>query len=55
MPIIRADRVVAGLDRPVFAASAPGDPDRLFVAEKETGRIVIVDLATSTVLAQPFK
>lgn len=42
--------VVAGLNQPVAATSAPGD-DRLFVAEKR-GRIVIVD--GSTVEPEPF-
>ena len=35
--------VASGFDRPVYAASAPGDPDRLYVVEQHTGRIVILD------------
>jgi hypothetical protein len=52
--VIQVDRIAEGLLSPTFAASAPGDPNRLFIAEKETGRIVIFDLATSQVLAEPF-
>ena len=51
---IKVDRIAAGFDNPVFAASAPGDQDRLFVAEKNTGRIGIVDLRTNQVAAQAF-
>src|SRR5262245_44280073 len=50
-------RVAAGLTRPVFATAAPGDTARLFVVEQGSagsGRIKILDLATSTVLATPF-
>lgn len=52
--LIQADRIAAGLDAPLFAASPPGDPNRLFVLEKNTGRVVILDLATNQVQAQPF-
>ena len=50
---IAATRVAAGVNQPVFATAAPGDPDRLFVVEK-TGAIKIVDLATKQVLPTPF-
>lgn len=40
--------------RPVFAASAPGDPDRLYVVEQHTGRIRILDTATGVTKAVPF-
>jgi hypothetical protein len=53
MPI-QADRIATGLDAPLFAASPPGDPNRLFVLEKNSGRVVILDLATNTVSGQPF-
>jgi glucose/arabinose dehydrogenase len=36
-----------------YATHAPGDPDRLFVLEQR-GRILVLDLATVTVLATPF-
>jgi glucose/arabinose dehydrogenase len=51
---IQADLVASGLAAPTFAASPPGDPNRLFVTEKNTGRVVILDLATSQVAAQAF-
>lgn len=44
---ILARRVAGNFDQPVFATSAPGDPDRLFVVEK-TGQIKILDTATGT-------
>jgi len=53
MPI-QADRIAAGLAAPLFAASPPGDPNRLFVVEKDSGRIAILDLASNQVAAQPF-
>jgi glucose/arabinose dehydrogenase len=40
--------------RPVFAAAAPGDPDRLYVVEAHTGRIRIVDTRTGAVNPDPF-
>jgi len=48
-PGIDFDQVASGLDRPVFATSAPGDSDRLFVLEQHTGEIKILDLSTKTV------
>ncbi len=45
--------VASGLNRPVELASVPGDPDRLFIVEKQ-GVIKILDLTTNTVLATPF-
>src|SRR5687768_1909678 len=41
---IAAARVASGLSGPLFAASPPGDPDRLFIVEQHTGRIRILDL-----------
>ena len=41
--LIDAVRVASGLSGPLFAASPPGDPDRLFVVEQHTGRIRILD------------
>jgi Ca2+-binding RTX toxin-like protein len=40
--------------RPVFATSAPGDPDRLYVVEQHTGRIRILDTITGATNATPF-
>ena len=47
-------RVATGVSRPVFAVAAPGDTDRLFIAEQHTGRIEIMDLNTGTILPTPF-
>ena len=43
---IDAIRVASGLANPLFAASPPGDPDRLFIIEQHTGRVRILDLNT---------
>jgi glucose/arabinose dehydrogenase len=51
---IQADLIVSGLAAPLFAVSPPGDPDRLFILEKDSGRVVILDLATNQLLPQPF-
>ncbi len=55
------ERVATGLDRPVFAAAAPGDSSRLFILEQwddsvspPVGRVRILDLATLTLLPTPF-
>jgi Glucose / Sorbosone dehydrogenase len=53
MPL-RADLIASGLDSPLFAASPPGDPNRLFVLEKNSGRVVILDLANNQVSGQAF-
>jgi Ca2+-binding RTX toxin-like protein len=51
---IDATRVAAGLSSPLFAASPPGDPDRLFIVEQHTGKIKILDLATGQVAPEAF-
>ena len=45
---ILATAVATGFSSPVFASSAPGDPNRLYVVEKDLGRIVLLDLSTGT-------
>ena len=53
---IVATQVATGFSSPVFAISAPGDPNRLYVVEKDLGRIVLLDLSTgarSTFLTIP--
>ena len=40
--------VGSGLARPVFATSAPGDSDSLFVLEQHVGTIQRIDLSTGT-------
>ncbi|MCR5877968.1 PQQ-dependent sugar dehydrogenase [Phenylobacterium sp. J367] len=52
--LIDAQRVASGLSSPLFAASPPGDPDRLFIVEQQTGRIRILDLNSGQVQADPF-
>ncbi|MGA0606247.1 PQQ-dependent sugar dehydrogenase [Phenylobacterium sp. VNQ135] len=52
--LIDATRVASGLSGPLFAASPPGDPDRLFVVEQHTGRIRILDVATGQLNADHF-
>ncbi|MCI0430115.1 MAG: PQQ-dependent sugar dehydrogenase [Rhodospirillales bacterium] len=51
---IQADLIASGLATPLFAASPPGDPGRLFILEKDSGRVVILDLAANQLLPQPF-
>jgi glucose/arabinose dehydrogenase len=43
----------SGIANPMFVTSPPGDPSRLFVAER-AGRIRIIDLTTNTVSPTPF-
>ena len=50
---IVATRIVQGLNQPLFATSAPGDADRLFVVGK-TGQIDILDTATGTTNGAAF-
>ncbi len=50
---INATRVGSGLGTTVFAASAPGDPDRLYVVDKY-GDIRILNPANGTVSATSF-
>lgn len=51
---IMAARVGTGFAKSVFAASAPGDPARLFVVEQHEARIRILDPQTGAVSATPF-
>ena len=50
---IQAEVVVSGVDRPIYAAAPPLDPNRLFVVER-FGRIRILDLATDSLGGTPF-
>src|SRR4029078_11253060 len=50
---IAAERVASGLDQPLFATAHPGDPNHLFIVEKE-GAIRILDLNAGQVLETPF-
>jgi glucose/arabinose dehydrogenase len=44
----------SGFDSPVVAIAAPGRADRLFVVEKDTSQIKILNTATGQVAATPF-
>jgi len=50
---IAADRVASGLDQPLFAGAPPGDPNHLFIVEKQ-GAIKVLDLNAGQVLEIPF-
>ena len=52
--LIDAVRIASGLSGPLFAASPPGDPNRLFIVEQHTGRIRILDLNTGQLNADHF-
>lgn len=49
---IQLERVATGLSRPLYATSAPGVPDRLFIAE-QGGAIKVLDLPTRTIQSAP--
>ncbi|MGE0481092.1 MAG: PQQ-dependent sugar dehydrogenase [Phycisphaerae bacterium] len=54
---LTSERVASGLSLPCDVTAPPGDFARIFVVEQRsgtTGRIRIVELATNTLLAQPF-
>jgi glucose/arabinose dehydrogenase len=52
--LIDATRIASGLSSPLFGASPPGDPDRLFIVEQHSGRIRILDLNTGQLNADAF-
>ena len=47
------ERIVGGLSSPMYAAHAPGDADRLFIATRD-GDIRIFDFGTNSLLTTPF-
>jgi glucose/arabinose dehydrogenase len=49
---LTAERVASGLNAPVFVCSEPGNPDRLYVPEQNTGLIKIID--NGSLLSEPF-
>lgn len=51
---IQATLIAQGLAGPLYAASPPGDPDRLFIVEKDTGQIRILDLASGRLNGEAF-
>jgi len=50
----QVERVASGLNQPLYATTAPGDPHRLFILEKGTGDIEILNLQSGTLNSQPF-
>ena len=48
------DQIARDFSWPVYAGSPPGDTNRLFVAESNTGLIKVVDLNTRTTSPTPF-
>ncbi len=53
IPVVRAELVCDGFEMPLYATSAPGQANHLYVLEK-AGVIRIVDLKQNKVLEQPF-
>ena len=51
---LTATRVAAGFSNPVFATAPAGVSDRLFVIEKNSGRIRILRLDTGEIQNEPF-
>jgi len=51
---VGAERIATGLTNPLFVVAPPEDFDRLFILEKNTGEIKILDLLTGTINAKPF-
>ena len=48
------ERVARGLNQPVFGASTPARENELFVLEKASGRIQILDTTTNELADDPF-
>ncbi len=51
---LSSKRVTSGLDQPLYATAPAGDLNRLFIVERQSGAIKILNLNTETVLATPF-
>ncbi|SRR5579885_56079 len=51
--VIHVNEIATGFSRPLFAASPPGEPNKLFVVE-QTGAIQIVNLDNDHVSSTPF-
>src|SRR5262245_60374417 len=51
---LKMELVTSGFSKPLFAVAPPGDTNRLFVLEQNTGRIRIVDLALKEIKPAPF-
>jgi glucose/arabinose dehydrogenase len=51
---LKSVRVTGGLAQPLFLCAPPGDQNRLFIVEQNTGRIRIFDRPSNRVLTTPF-
>ncbi|HEX2593424.1 MAG TPA: PQQ-dependent sugar dehydrogenase [Rhizomicrobium sp.] len=51
---IQVDMIASGLTGSLFATSAPGEPDKLFIVEQHTGEIKVLDVNTGAINATPF-
>ena len=51
---IEVDRIASGVNLPTFAVAPPGSPNELFITEKDTGRVLVLDLGTNQISPQPF-
>lgn len=55
---LRLERVVTGLNNPLWVTHAPGSPERLFIVEQRdseaVGRIKVLDMASGELLETPF-
>ena len=51
---IQLERIATGFEQPLYATAPSSDSSRLFVLEKASGNIKIIQLANNTVLAEPF-
>ena len=52
--VLTTELVASGFTAPLWAGSPPGDTERLFVVEQETGRVRIINLADGSINAKPF-
>lgn len=51
---IELQRIATGFDQPLYVTAPKGDSGRLFVLEKNSGNVKIIQLATGQILDQPF-
>ena len=51
---LETELVASGLSQPVYVTAPPGDTDRLFIVELNTGQIKILDLVMLTINPDPF-
>lgn len=51
---IQLQRIATGLEQPLYATAPQGDSGRLFVLEKNSGNVKIIQLDIQQVLEQPF-